>query len=143
MDFPNLEDTPTLVYNCWFIIENPTKMDDLGISYFRKPPYFIVWGVTSLGRGNVEKACFMTLTTICGFPKMGVPPNHPFIDGFSRKKHPFWGTPLYGHSHMLIYFILGGVTNLGSWRYRDLFLEIWYPLLYTWSVICGSPGLEL
>ena len=24
------------------------------------------------------------------FPKMGVPPNHPFVDGFSTINHPFW-----------------------------------------------------
>ena len=28
-----------------------------------------------------------------GFLKMGVPPNHPFIDGFSLINHPFWGYP--------------------------------------------------
>jgi hypothetical protein len=25
--------------------------------------------------------------------EMGVPLNHPFIDGLSIKKQPFWGTP--------------------------------------------------
>ena len=34
------------------------------------------------------------------FPKVGVPPNHPFIDGFSTINHPFWGTPVYfTHTH--------------------------------------------
>jgi hypothetical protein len=29
-----------------------------------------------------------------------VPPNHPFIDGFSTINHPFWGTPVYfTHTH--------------------------------------------
>ena len=31
---------------------------------------------------------------------MGVPLNHPFIDGFSRINHPFWGTPIYGTPHL-------------------------------------------
>ena len=28
---------------------------------------------------------------IWGFPEMGVPPNHPFIDGFSMKPSNYWG----------------------------------------------------
>ena len=31
---------------------------------------------------------------------MGVPPNHPFIDGFSIMSHPFWATPILGNLHM-------------------------------------------
>ena len=30
------------------------------------------------------------LGNIWGFPKIGVPPNHPFIDGFVLINHPFW-----------------------------------------------------
>ena len=30
------------------------------------------------------------------FPAMGVPLNHPFIDGSSTINHPHWGTPIYG-----------------------------------------------
>ena len=29
---------------------------------------------------------------------MGVPPNQPFIDGFSLKNNSFWGTP-FGNLH--------------------------------------------
>ena len=28
------------------------------------------------------------------FPKIGVPPNHPFLDGISHYKPFFWGTPM-------------------------------------------------
>ena len=35
-----------------------------------------------------------------GFLKLGVPPNHPFINGFSLINHPFGGTSLYGNPHM-------------------------------------------
>ena len=35
------------------------------------------------------------------FPKMGVPLNHPISIGFSIKKHPFWGIPIFGNTHIL------------------------------------------
>jgi hypothetical protein len=35
---------------------------------------------------------------------MGVPLNHPFINGFSmKKKHSFWGTAIYGNRHLYIW----------------------------------------
>ena len=39
---------------------------------------------------------------------MGAPPNHPFIDGFSVKNPPFWGTPfmeppIYIHIYISTY----------------------------------------
>ena len=41
---------------------------------------------------------------IRGFPKMGEPLNHPFIDGFSIKNHPAIGgtysTPISGNLHI-------------------------------------------
>ena len=33
------------------------------------------------------------------FPKIVVPPNHPFLMGFSIINHPFWGTPILGKPH--------------------------------------------
>ena len=39
-------------------------------------------------------------TSIWRFPKMGVPPNHPFW--ISIVNHPFWGTPIYGNRHLVI-----------------------------------------
>ena len=37
-----------------------------------------------------------TLPPLLGFPKIGVPPDHLFIDWFSTINQPFWGTPIYG-----------------------------------------------
>ena len=35
------------------------------------------------------------------FPEIGVPPNHPFLDGiFHEISHPIWGTPILGTPHM-------------------------------------------
>ena len=33
------------------------------------------------------------------FPEIGIPPNHPFIEGFSFIKHLFWGSPILGNPH--------------------------------------------
>ena len=35
------------------------------------------------------------------FPKIVVPPNHPFSLGFSSINHPFWGTPIFGNTHIV------------------------------------------
>ena len=32
---------------------------------------------------------------------MVVPPNHPFLVGFSIINHPFWGTPILGNTHIV------------------------------------------
>ena len=37
---------------------------------------------------------------------MGVPLNHPFIDGVSLINHPFGGSPIYGNSHIVNGIIL-------------------------------------
>ena len=33
------------------------------------------------------------IVSICRFSEIGVPPNHPFIDGFSLKNHPAMRVP--------------------------------------------------
>ena len=52
---------------------------------------------------------------IWGFPEIGVPPNHPFIDGFCMINHPFRGTPfmetsIYVYIHPCTFFVW-------SWQY--------------------------
>ena len=37
---------------------------------------------------------------------IGLPPNHPFLIGFSIINHPFWGTTIFGNTH------LGKMSNL-------------------------------
>ena len=34
------------------------------------------------------------------FPKIVVPPNHPFLIGFSIINHPFWGTTIFGNTQI-------------------------------------------
>ena len=35
-----------------------------------------------------------------GVSKIGVPPNHPILIGFSIINHPFLGTPIFGNTHV-------------------------------------------
>ena len=35
------------------------------------------------------------------FPKIGVPPNHPILIGFSIINHPFWGISIFGNTLMV------------------------------------------
>ena len=47
------------------------------------------------GRGTAEVP-----EMLVRFPKVEIPPNHPFLDGFSTINHPFWETPVYfTHTH--------------------------------------------
>ena len=46
-----------------------------------------------------EKSMFR-LAFIWMFPKIVVPPNHPILIGFSIINHPFWGTPIFGNTHI-------------------------------------------
>ena len=52
------------------------------------------------------------------FPKIVVPPNHPFyIIGFSIINHPFWGTPIYGNTHRIqVWYILGSRHAKNQWH---------------------------
>ena len=50
---------------------------------------------------NVDpKAIQFWAGSIWMFPKIVVPPNHPFLIGFSIINHPLWGTPIFGNIHM-------------------------------------------
>ena len=52
-----------------------------------------------------------------GVPKIGVPPNHPILIGFSLINHLFWGTPIYEtplaieNGHLQIFIVNLPVKN--------------------------------
>ena len=54
------------------------------------------------------------------FPKIGVPPNHPFFFGLSTMNYLFWGTPMYGNTHILKIQILPSKNR--SYHKQFLFL---------------------
>ena len=55
------------------------------------------WVLTSKQR---EKNIPLLKNIIWMFPKIVVPPNHPILIGFSIINHPFWGTPIFGNTHL-------------------------------------------
>ena len=48
-----------------------------------------------------EMAFFLGVTVIWMFPKIVVfPPKSSILIGFSNINHPFWGTPIFGNTHL-------------------------------------------
>ena len=61
--------------------------------------------LTTLNPRNCHLPCISRITyskttPIWAFPKIGVSPNHPILIGFSIINHPFWGTPIFGKTHI-------------------------------------------
>ena len=54
------------------------------------------------------------------FPKIGVPPKHPTLIGFSIINHPFWGIPIFGNT-LLLMVQKSGVHQLRPGKYIPLF----------------------
>ena len=52
------------------------------------------------------------------FPKIGVPPNHPILIGFSIINHPFWGIPIFGNTHM---------------GFQVLIISFLFSIMFSWS----------
>ena len=52
---------------------------------------------------------YVMILVIWVFPKIMVPPNHPFVHRvFHYFHHPFWGpTPIFGNTHIVMVFLLG------------------------------------
>ena len=70
--------------------------------WFKPPwPNFYLWSLGWSPTSNlwvwVTKSRKKTLSPKWGFPKIGVPPNHPILIGFFIINHPFWGSPIFGN----------------------------------------------
>ena len=59
----------------------------------------LTWGFRWWGKEKTVFAPTLLGTNIWGFPKMVVPPNQ-ILMGFSIINHPFWGTPIFGNTHI-------------------------------------------
>ena len=53
------------------------------------------------------------------FQKIGVPPNHPILIGFSIINHPFWGTSIIGNTHISWWKLIFSLFTSG-FRFKRL-----------------------
>ena len=68
---------------------------------------------------------YLKPTHIWMFPKIGVPPNHPFFIWFSIINHPFWGSPILGNTYIKLSCCKENLLNL--------FFHCLVMLWLTWS----------
>ena len=70
------------------------------------------------------------------FPRMVVPPNHPFVHRvFHYFHHPFWGTLIFGNTHESLGFVLVGDVLRFVWDSSPLFTTIWENMFGTFQVL--------
>jgi len=60
----------------------------------------------------------MVSPTIWRFPKIGLPSDHPFIDGFAVKKHQFLDTNVLGNPHAPPFFDIPPVAEMPPFFHR-------------------------
>ena len=63
------------------------------------PPRFFTVSFGPFDAFWVEPATWSTIY-IWMFPKIGIPPNHPFLIGFSIINRPFWDISIFGNAHI-------------------------------------------
>ena len=51
---------------------------------------------------KMKKASPFFVEDMWVFPKIVVPPHHPILIGFSIINHPFWGTTIFGNTHVTL-----------------------------------------
>ena len=64
-----------------------------------------------------------TYVCIWVFPKIVVPPNHPILIGFSIINHPFWGSPIFGNTHIYKTYWNDGIYN---YNYNQVLYGIYH-----------------
>ena len=69
---------------------------------------------------NLEVALLTELISIWVFPKMVVPPKPAILIRCSIINHPFWGTPIFGNTHMA--FTFSSSTNTHEMIFSENFL---------------------
>ena len=57
------------------------------------------------------------------FPKIGLPPDHPFIDGFSLINHPFW-VPAFMETPVYVIFSFDPFFNISFKMFQVYLLDV-------------------
>ena len=89
---------PVLKQQWRFFVFEDTKVDRGRQKYSPCKSMHLQSCVPRLEDGYVEHDL-----SIWMFPKIVVPPNHPFLIGFSIINHPFWGTTIFGNTHICLH----------------------------------------
>ena len=63
------------------------------------------WTKNSFAQGYVKNIYIYTYMSWV-LPQIVVPPNHPIFIEFYIINHPFWGTPIFGNTHIYIYILM-------------------------------------
>ena len=82
-----------------------------------EPYKWVLLGWSSTPYDGDGHPTFKWSESIWMFPKIVVPPNHPILIGFSIINHPFWGSPIFGNTHIL--WMCKPPTDLGWWPSRS------------------------
>ena len=51
-------------------------------------------------------------------------PKSSLLIGFSKKKHPFWGTPIFGNTHLMMAFLGGESIQSNETQFENFYVLI-------------------
>ena len=69
------------------------------------------------GTCNAKYAGTRPMNPIWMFPKIVVPPKSSILIGFSIINHPFWGTPIFGNTHIGLGFSVVSWQTFPPWLF--------------------------
>ena len=90
----------------------------------------MIWVCVQIRIPPLQKSSHLMLPmkmAIWVFPEIGVPPNHPFLDRiFPDKPSSYWGTPILGNPHIIIY-------NINHYQPSLIIIKPPYSMYVNWA----------